>query len=121
MTIETLSFINELLSEFNYSFQRWNGEIIFPYWVSEYSEVSSVYEDNSFETDFIITGTTENSWAELVEEQERIISLLDKRIRILSSGNGLEIHYDRSLIVPTNTDTIKRVEIHFSIKEWRTS
>ena len=47
MNTETLSYINKLLKEsgLHYSFVRWNGKLVFPYWIGEYSEVDSIYED----------------------------------------------------------------------------
>ena len=64
MNTETLSYIAKLLKEsgLHYSFVRWNGKLIFPYWIGEYSEVDSIYEDGMVESDFILTGTTEESW-----------------------------------------------------------
>ena len=121
MNTETLSYINKLLKEsgIHYSFVRWNGELVFPYWIGEYSEVDSVYEDGMVESDFILTGTTEESWLTLQHEKEKIEKLLDKVTTILESGIGLSISFERSLIVPTESDTLKRIQMNFSIREWR--
>lgn len=121
MNTETLSYIAKLLKEsgLHYSFVRWNGELIFPYWIGEYSEVDSVYEDGMVESDFILTGTTEESWLTLQHEKEKIEKLLDKVTTILESGIGLSISFERSLIVPTESDTLKRIQMNFSIREWR--
>lgn len=121
MNTETLSYINKLLKEsgLHYSFVRWNGDLIFPYWIGEYSEVDSIYEDGMVESDFILTGTTEESWLTLQQEKEKIEKLLDKITTILESGIGLSISFERSLIVPTESDTLKRIQMNFSVKEWR--
>ena len=121
MNTETLSYINKLLKEsgIHYSFVRWNGELVFPYWIGEYSEVDSIYEDGMVESDFILTGTTEESWLTLQQEKEKIEKLLDKITTILESGIGLSISFERSLIVPTESDTLKRIQMNFSVKEWR--
>lgn len=121
MNTETLSYINKLLKEsgLHYSFVRWNGKLVFPYWIGEYSEVDSIYEDGMVETDFILTGTTEESWLTLQQEKEKIEKLLDKITTILESGIGLSISFERSLIVPTESDTLKRIQMNFSVKEWR--
>lgn len=121
MNTETLSYINTLLKEsgVHYSFVRWNGELIFPYWIGEYSEVDSIYEDGLVETDFILTGTTEESWLTLQQEKEKIEKLLNNKTTILESGIGLSISFERSLIVPTESETLKRIQMNFSIREWR--
>ena len=121
MNTETLSYIDKLLKEsgIHYSFVRWNGELVFPYWIGEYSEVDSIYEDGMVESDFILTGTTEESWLTLQHEKEKIEKLLDKITTILESGIGLSISFERSLIVPTESDAMKRIQMNFSIREWR--
>lgn len=121
MNTETLSYINKLLKEsgLHYSFVRWNGKLVFPYWIGEYSEVDSIYEDGMVETDFILTGTTEESWLTLQQEKEKIEKLFRDRTTILESGIGLSISFERSLIVPTESDTLKRIQINLSVKEWR--
>ena len=121
MNTETLSYINTILKEsgLHYSFVRWNGELVFPYWIGEYSEVDSIYEDGMVESDFILTGTTEESWFTLQQVKEKIEKLFRDRTTILESGIGLSISFERSLIVPTESDTLKRIQINLSVKEWR--
>ena len=121
MNTETLSYINTILKEsgLHYSFVRWNGELVFPYWIGEYSEVDSIYEDGMVESDFILTGTTEESWFTLQQEKEKIEKLFRDKTTILESGIGLSISFERSLIVPTESDTLKRIQINLSVKEWR--
>lgn len=121
MTLETLSYINNLLtvSGINYSFARWNGEIVNPYWVGEYSEIDSLNEDGMTESDFILTGTSEDSWFGLQSEKEAIERLMRNRTTVLDSGIGVSISFERALIVPTESETLKRIQINLSVKEWR--
>lgn len=121
MNTKTLSYITKLLmdSGIHYSFVRWNGELVFPYWIGEYSEVDSIYEDGMVESDFILTGTTEESWLTLQQEKEKIEKLLRNKTIVLDSGIGVCIDFERSLIVPTESDTLKRIQMNFSVKEWR--
>lgn len=121
MTLETLSYINNLLtvSGINYSFARWNGEIVNPYWVGEYSEIDSLNEDGMTESDFILTGTSEDSWVGLQSEKEAIERLMRNRTTVLDSGIGISISFERALIVPTESETLKRIQINLSVKEWR--
>ena len=121
MTLETLSYINNLLtvSGINYSFARWNSEIVNPYWVGEYSEIDSPNEDGMTESDFILTGTSEDSWVGLQSEKEAIERLMRNRTTVLDSGIGVSISFERALIVPTESETLKRIQINLSVKEWR--
>lgn len=121
MTLETLSYINNLLtvSGINYSFARWNSEIVNPYWVGEYSEIDSLNEDGMTESDFILTGTSEDSWVGLQSEKEAIERLMRNRTTVLDSGIGVSISFERALIVPTESETLKRIQINLSVKEWR--
>lgn len=121
MTVGTLSYIDSLLSEADiaYSFSRWNGEPEFPYWIGEYSETDSMDEDGMTESEFILTGTTEGTWLELQEEKERIERTLQNRTTILDSGIGVCIGFERALVVPTESEQLKRIQINLSVKEWR--
>lgn len=71
------------------------------------------------ESDFILTGTTEGTWLELQEEKEKVEKLFRDKTTILASGVGVSMSFERSLIVPTESDTLKRVQINISVKEWR--
>lgn len=121
MTTETLSYITKLLKEsgLHYSFVRWNGDLVFPYWIGEYSEVDSVYEDGMVESDFILTGTTEESWLTLQQEKEKIEKLFRNRTTVMDSGIGVCISFERALVIPTESDVLKRIQINLSVKEWR--
>lgn len=121
MRTETLSYINGILNDLgiNYSFARWNGDIPESYWIGEYSETDSLYEDGMIESDFILTGTTEGSWIRLQTEKELIERTLRNKTLILESGVGLCIDFERSLIIPTETESLKRIQMNFSIREWR--
>ena len=121
MKSETLSYLNGLISGagVNYAFARWNGEITSPYWVGEYSELEGLYEDGMTESELILTGTSEGSWMGLQEEKERIERLLRGRTSVLASGMGLAIDFEQALVIPTESEMLKRIQLNFSVKEWR--
>lgn len=121
MKAETLAYINKTLTESGivYAFSRLNGEIPESYWIGEYTETESDNEDGMTESDFILTGTTDQSWIRLQNEKEFIERLLNGKTLILESGMGITINYDRSLIIPTETEELKRIQLNFSVKEWR--
>ena len=123
MTTETLGYIKGLLTDsgLSYAFARWNGDLVFPYWIGEYSETDSIDEDGMVESDFVLTGTTEGTWSELQTEKEKVERLFRDRTTILASGMGVSMSFERSLIVPTESDALKRIQINISVKEWRNS
>lgn len=120
MTVGALAYISEVLEKagIRYSFVRFDkAEGI--YWIGEYYESESENEDGMTESDFILTGTTEGSWLDLEREKETIIRSFRNSTAILPDGNGLAIEYENALVIPTDTESIKRIEIHLSVKEWR--
>ena len=121
MTSETLAYLNGLLlgAGVNYAFARWNGEIESPYWVGEYSEIDGLHEDGMTESELILTGTSEGPWMGLQEEKERIEKLLRNRTLILASGMGVAIDFEQALVIPTESERLKRIQLNFSVKEWR--
>ena len=120
MTVGALAYINGVLDEagIKYSFARFD-KAEDTYWIGEYYESESANEDGMIESDFILTGTTEGSWLELERQKETIIRSFRNSTVILSGGNGLAIEYENALVIPTDTESIKRIELHLSVKEWR--
>lgn len=120
MTIESLKFINEALKAagISYQFQRWDGELKYPYFVGEYTETEPENEDGRQESSFIITGTTNGSWLSLEETKEKIKKEVCGKSAILPNGNGIAIYYAGFLNVPTGNETMKRIQITLNIQEW---
>lgn len=119
MTVESLNYINELLTEIGipYEFMEWTSKLQYPYFVGEYSEPEAINEDGLQDSSFIITGTTDGTWLELEEVKERIKQLCDTTY-ILPNGNGIAILYSGSLNIPTGNARMKRIQINLLIKEW---
>lgn len=121
MTTESLAFINDILTEadINYEFMEWTSNIVYPYWVGEYTESEPLNEDGMQESTFMITGTTNGSWLSLEEAKATIESNLCNQTVILPNGNGLAVFYSGSLVVPTGNEKMKRMQINLLIKEWK--
>ena len=122
MTLNILNFISKKLisADIPYCFKEWSNDISDPYFVGEYSDNSSVNEDGESESTFILTGTTVESSYSLEKYKEKVRKLFpDIGITdILSDGTAIAIMYDGAMMIPTNTDTIKRIQIKLKIKEW---
>ncbi len=119
MTIESLAFIERLLTEnnINYEFVEWTGENIYPYFVGEYQEIEAINEDAQ-ESTFILTGFTRGTWSELEHAKQTILNAVNITT-ILPNGNGIAVSYSNSLIVPTGDEDLKRIQINLRIKEWK--
>lgn len=124
MTTDVLKLISGGMTalKLNYAFAEWKGAAVYPYFIGEYQETPTVTEDGLQEADFILTGFTRGSWADLEAAKEKIENYFNKvsgKTAIASSGNAVAIFYGNSLVVPTGDAELKRIEIHLEVKEWK--
>lgn len=125
MTIQGLSFINKMLSgaEIPYSFGDWSGDIVYPYFVGDYTETEPLYEYGETESTFMITGTSRTSDAvlELEKYKKKIHEMFPPEglTEFLPDGSGIAVMYSDSKYIPTGTDDLRRIQINLKIKEWR--
>lgn len=121
MTQESLAYINTALTNagINYEFMEWTSELVYPYFVGEYSEPEPMNEDGMQESTFMITGTTDDTWLSLEEAKAIIERELCNKTAILPNGNGIAVSYSGSLVVPTGNERMKRIQINLLIKEWK--
>ena len=104
----------------NYAFLRWTSDVIYPYFIGEYTEEPNITEDNLQDTAFLITGTTRGSFIDLETAKANIEKLYrDGKRVITASGNGVVIFYESSLTVPTDDAELKKIQINLLIKEWK--
>lgn len=122
MTLQGLNFIAKKLiaADIPYCFGAWSKDISYPYFVGEYSDNGSVNEDGESESSFILTGTTVESRNSLEKNKNKIHQIFpDSGItEILPNGIAIAVMYDGAMMIPTNSDTIKRIQINLKIKEW---
>lgn len=121
MSIEGLKFIADEMASLgiHYAFMEWNSDVVYPYFIGEYSETESFSEDGLQEATVIVTGTTINSWLELEQARTKIENHFRNITAILSNGNAIAISYAGSLTVPTETAELKRIQTNLAIKEWK--
>lgn len=121
MTQESLAYINTALTNasINYEFMEWTSELVYPYFVGEYSEPEPMNEDGMQESSFMITGTTDGTWLSLEEAKAIIERELCNKTTILPNGNGIAVSYSGSLVVPTGNERMKRMQINLLIREWK--
>ena len=121
MTQETLKFISDTLTNagINYEFGQWSGEIVYPYFVGEYTESEPITEDGLLQLTFILNGFSRSTWLALEQAKETIEKLFSNSVQVLASGNGVCIFYAGAFTVPENDPELKRIQINLTIKEWK--
>ena len=120
MTNESLKYINEALTDAGiaYEYERWESDLVYPYFVGEYTESEPENEDGLQESSFIITGTTNDTWLSLEDAKNTIKKEICNKTAILPNGNGLAVYFAGSSKVPTGNERMKRIQINLLIKEW---
>ena len=103
----------------NYAFLRWNKEIAYPYFVGEYQELEPSEEDQFHEYEFILTGFTRGSWADLEQVKSTIENLFNTHTTTLADGSGVVISYSGAFPIPIEEGELKKIQINLNIKEWR--
>lgn len=124
MSIAALNIISESLEKLgiNYEFGEWTSEIVYPYFVGEYTEVPALNEDGMQETTFILNGFSRGSWLELEEIKDKIEAHFGKvggHTVIAEDKSAVAVFYSDSLIIPTGDAELKRIQINLMIKEWK--
>lgn len=128
MSKEVLNIIDNAMKSLGleYGFGEYagnsNGEIIYPYWVGEYTETEPYTEDGLQETTFMLTGFSRGSWLDLENDKEKIESYFNRvsgRVGITGSGSAVAVFYAGALSIPTGDAELKSEQINLSIKEWK--
>lgn len=104
-----------------YEFMQWTSDVVYPYFVGEYSEFPSVTEDGHKESTVILTGTTKGSWLELEQIRAKIESHFPAvcGLRRSTDTGTVVVYYGNSFPVPTGEADLKRIQINLDIKEWK--
>ena len=119
MTKATLDFIAKTLTEngINYEFMEWTTDVIYPYFTGEYIEEESLTEDGYQGATFILNGFTRGTYKDLEDAKEKIENMFNTTA--ILNDVGVAILYSSSLVIPTNDDELKRIQINLSVKEWK--
>jgi len=128
MSTHVLKIISDAMNSFGleYGFGEYSGnakgEVVYPYFVGEYTESEGNTEDGLQETTFLLTGFSRGSWLALEYAKEKIESYFNQTSGltvITDNGSGVAVFYSHSLIVPTGDAELKRIQINLSVKEWK--
>lgn len=99
-------------------------QIVYPYFVGEYTETEPTTEDGLQETTFMLTGFSRDTWLTLENAKEKIESYFNKvygKTVMVADGSAVTVFYGNALIVPTGDEELKKIQINLQCKEWRVS
>lgn len=103
-----------------YEFMRWTSTVSDRYWVGEYTESPVLTEDGYEEGTLILTGTTKESWAVLMQDRGKIKDHFSPIGGLRTFDNGaVVIYYDYGMPVPTGDENLKRFQVNLRIKAWK--
>lgn len=124
MTDAALKIINDELTGagLHYEFGVWNSDVVYPYFVGEYTETESMNEDGLQESTFILNGFTKGTWLELETAKQTIAELFPSvggKSQIASDGTAVAIFFSDGFSIPTGNAELKRLQVNLRIKEWR--
>ena len=124
MTKEVLKAVNEAMESLgiNYEFMEYKKTPIeYPYFVGEYQEVPLSVESGESETSFELNGFTRGLWSDLESAKERIRDYFDITTgKLLRTKSGaIAIFYLNSLVIPTESAELKRIQVNLLVKEWK--
>ena len=124
MSKASLRIIADAMREMGlaYGFMEYAGELVYPYFVGEYTEQAPTTEDGLQVSNFLLTGFSRGSWMALEDAREQIaqyFGMVSGKTVIADNGSGVAVFYENALVVPTEDATLKRIQINLHIKEWK--
>lgn len=127
MTTKPLSILFKAMKslglEYGFGIYRGNRNraIVYPYFVSEYTESPITDESGLQEATIMLTGFHRGLWEELEAAKEKIENYFDKvsgKTVMEEDGSAVAIFYENALIVPKEDAELKSIQINLSVKEW---
>lgn len=104
-----------------YEYMRWSGTVSDPYFVGEYSQVTTLSEDGLSEYTFMLNGFSRGSWADLEEIKQKIEQHFPVAggLRIATDdGSAVVITFESAYPVDTGEADLKRIQINLNVKKW---
>lgn len=98
-----------------------DGEIVYPYFVGEYTESPPMYENGLQEATIMLTGFHRGTWEELEAAKAEIENYFNKvsgKTVMAGDGSAVIVFYDSALIVPKEDARLKSIQINLSVQEW---
>lgn len=127
MTTKPLSIVSEAMKalDIEYGFGVYSGnaagQIVYPYFVGEYTESTPLNEDGMQEATVMLTGFHRGTWEELETAKAKIENYFNKvsgKTAMADDGSAVIIFYDSALIIPKEDAQLKSIQINLSVQEW---
>lgn len=121
--MDKLKLIKDQLGKISvpYELGEWTSDVVYPYFVGEYTEIPGVNEDGAEETDFILTGFHRGKQIDLEKAKAKIKKRFPaiEGLRADTDSGSIAVFFDGAFPVPTGEAGLKKIEIHLKIKEWK--
>lgn len=121
--MDKIKFMKQQLEALNlpYSLIEWNGDLPKTYWIGEFQEIPTFLENGYSETNFILTGTTRETWYKLYEALDLIKEQFPSEygLRGNTANGAIIVNYESSFPIPTSEADIKRIQINIKIQEYK--
>lgn len=127
MTTKPLSIVSDAMEalDIEYGFGVYSGnaagQIVYPYFVGEYTESTPLNEDGMQEATVMLTGFHRGTWAELEAAKAKIENYFNKvsgKTVMADDGSAVIIFYDSALVIPKEDAQLKSIQINLSVQEW---
>lgn len=127
MTIKALQIVSDAMKslgiEYGFGVYSGNaaGEIVYPYFVGEYTESTPLNEDGLQAATFMLTGFHRGTWLDLETAKAKIENYFNKvsgKTVMADDGSAVAIFYDNALIIPKEDAELKSIQINLSVQEW---
>ena len=127
MTTKPLEIVSDAMESLNieYGFGVYSGnaagQIVYPYFVGEYTESTPLNEDGMQEATVMLTGFHRGTWADLETAKAKIENYFNKvsgKTAMADDGSAVIIFYDSALVIPKEDAQLKSIQINLSVQEW---
>lgn len=115
MESELLEVINNQLSNFNYEYGEYTGELKYPYIVGEYNENDYQFENNITSGEIILTCFHRGNELDLINIKEEIKNIFADYRTSTKSGT-IYITYRNKLFIRSGEAELKKMEIYLDTK-----
>ena len=101
-----------------------SDNLVYPYFIGEYSEFESDTESGLQESTFMLTGFARGRDAALTLEEavdgiRDYFNRISGKTVIADNGSAVAVFYSSALVVPTGDAKLKRIQVNLDVKEWK--
>ena len=127
MTTKPLEIVSNVMEtlDIEYGFGVYSGnatgQIVYPYFVGEYTESEALNEDGLQTATIMLTGFHRGTWEELETAKAKIENYFNKvsgKTVMADDGSAIIIFYDSALVIPKEDARLKSIQINLSVQEW---